>query len=188
VVPLAEVIEMFDLPQVLRHNARFDINKLHWINGEYIKSMTAQRFNTLAADALERRGIPVRNYPPPYIDAALATAKEKVKQFTELPQFTAFYFKEKVELEPGAQLTADDKNNLQALHHAFAGLETFNVDALTAALKQVAAERKVKIGALVHPTRLACTGSTVGPSLYHLLEVLGKERVLKRFDQAMAMG
>jgi glutamyl-tRNA synthetase len=187
VVPLAEVIEMFDLPQILRHNARFDINKLHWINGEYIKSMTAQRFNTLAADALERRGIPVRNYPPAYIEAALATAKEKVKQFTELPQFTAFYFKETVELEPGAQLTADDKGNLQALHRAFAGLDAFNVDALTAALKQVAAESKVKIGALVHPTRLACTGSTVGPSLYHLLEVLGKERVLKRFEQAMAM-
>jgi glutamyl-tRNA synthetase len=46
----------------------------------------------------------------------------------------------------------------------------------------------VKIGVLVHPTRLACTGSTVGPSLYHLLEVLGKERVLKRFEQAMARG
>lgn len=185
VVPLKEVIEMFDLPQILRHNARFDINKLHWINGEYIKSMTSHRFNTLAADALERLGISVRTYPAAYVDAALATAKEKVKQFTELPQFTAFYFKETVELEPGAQLTVADKENLAALREAFGKLDAFNVDALTAALKQVATERKVKIGALVHPTRLACTGSTVGPSLYHLLEVLGKERVLKRFEQAM---
>jgi glutamyl/glutaminyl-tRNA synthetase len=52
-------------------------------------------------------------------------------------------------------------------------------------MKQVAAERKVKAGVLVHPTRLACTGSTVGPSLYHLIEVLGRERVLKRFDEAL---
>jgi glutamyl-tRNA synthetase len=38
---------------------------------------------------------------------------------------------------------------------------------------------------LVHPTRLICTGRTVGPSLYHLMEVLGKERVLRRFDAAL---
>jgi len=39
---------------------------------------------------------------------------------------------------------------------------------------------------LVHPTRLACTGNPAGPSLYHLLEVLGKERVLQRLDRALA--
>ena len=127
----------------------------------------------------------MRSYPSEYINAALATAKEKVKQFSEVPQFAAFYFKETVTLEPGAQLTADDRSNLQAVRESFSKLASFNVDSLTAALKQVAAERNVKIGALVHPTRLACTGSEVGPSLYHLLEVLGKERVLRRFDQAL---
>src|SRR3954467_451599 len=43
-VPISEVIEIFDLPQILRHNARFDINKLHWLNGEYIRSMSPDRF------------------------------------------------------------------------------------------------------------------------------------------------
>jgi glutamyl-tRNA synthetase len=50
-------------------------------------------------------------------------------------------------------------------------------------VKKVAAELGVKIGLVVHPLRLACTGRTVGPSLYHLMEVLGPERVLRRIDR-----
>jgi glutamyl-tRNA synthetase len=45
----------------------------------------------------------------------------------------------------------------------------------------------VKVGAVVHPTRLAVTGSNAGPSLYHLLEILGKEKVVARIDQALVM-
>jgi glutamyl-tRNA synthetase len=44
----------------------------------------------------------------------------------------------------------------------------------------------VKNGVLVHPTRLACCGTTAGPSLYHLIEILGKNRVLERIDRALA--
>jgi len=52
-------------------------------------------------------------------------------------------------------------------------------------LKATAAALGVKVGALVHPTRLAITGSNAGPSLYHLLEILGKEKVLARLDRAL---
>ena len=43
----------------------------------------------------------------------------------------------------------------------------------------------VKTGVLVHPTRLACCGNTAGPSLYHLLAILGKDRALQRIDKAL---
>ena len=52
-------------------------------------------------------------------------------------------------------------------------------------MKATAASLGVKVGALVHPTRLAVTGSNAGPSLYHLLEILGKEKVLARVDRAL---
>ena len=53
-------------------------------------------------------------------------------------------------------------------------------------MKSTASNLGVKVGPLVHPTRLAVTGSNAGPSLYHLLEVLGKEKVLERIDRALA--
>jgi nondiscriminating glutamyl-tRNA synthetase len=184
IVPLDEVIRMFDLPQILRHNARFDINKLHWINGEYIRIMSQERFNQFAAQALERDSIPVSTFNPEYIDAAFRTCKEKVKQFTEVKTFADFYFLRRVEIEEVSKkdLTPENKRIMTALRPALAELPDFRADTLGAVLKKVAADVGVKIGLVVHPTRLACTGRTVGPSLYHLMEVLGTGRVLERID------
>jgi glutamyl-tRNA synthetase len=62
----------------------------------------------------------------------------------------------------------------------------FDAAEIEAALKRTAVTLDVKFAAIVHPTRLAATGSNVGPSLYHLLEVLGKEKVLARIDRALS--
>jgi glutamyl-tRNA synthetase len=189
-VPVKEVIELFDLPQILRHNARFDLNKLHWLNGEYIKEMSADRFHELAVHALARVGVDTNKYDLEYVKAALDTSKQKVKLFSEVPTFADFYFKDEIEL--GAEMIQKDfpapiKPGLKRLRDAYAQLAKFDADTLMNTLKSVVAESGLSIGALVHPVRLACTGRTVGPSLYHLLEVLGKERVLHRFDRALAL-
>ena len=188
VVPLPEVIKMFDLPQILRHNARFDINKLHWINGEYIKTMSQERFNQFAAKALERDGIRVQGSVPEYINAAFSTVKEKVKQFTEVKTFADFYFLTEVEIEEVSRkdLTAENRRIMEAVRVALANQHEFSVSSLNAATKKVAADLGVKIGLVVHPLRLACTGRTIGPSLYHLMEVLGGERVLARLERFIA--
>jgi glutamyl-tRNA synthetase len=188
VVPVPEVIKMFDLPQILRHNARFDINKLHWLNGEYIKIMSQERFNQFAAQALERDGISVAGAAPEYLNAAFSTVKEKVKQFTEVKTFADFYFLKEVEIEGVSRkdLTPENRRLMEALRAALAAQHDFSVDALNAAVKKVAAELGVKIGLVVHPLRLACTGRTVGPSLYHLMAVLGQERVRARLDRFIA--
>ena len=185
VVPLQDVIKMFDLQQILRHNARFDINKLHWVNGEYIKTMSQERFNQFAAKALERDGIRVEGFAPEYINAAFSTVKEKVKQFTEVKTFADFYFLPEVEIEEVSRkdLTADNCRIMEAVRGALTNQQNFSPDAVSVTTKKVAGELGVKIGLVVHPLRLACTGRTVGPSLYHLMEVLGKERILARLDR-----
>jgi glutamyl-tRNA synthetase len=72
------------------------------------------------------------------------------------------------------------------LREALAQVSSFDAATLEATLKSVAAELGVKPAVLVHPVRLACTGRTAGPSLYHLMEVLGRDRVLARLDRALA--
>ncbi|MCX8155234.1 MAG: glutamate--tRNA ligase [Verrucomicrobiae bacterium] len=184
-----ELIERFDLPQVLRHNARFDYQKLVWMNGEYITRMAPDRYYELAVHALAHAGIDTNRYPLPYVKAALDTCKEKIDLFAELPAFAGFYFTEELTYEAEAaqkEFTPENRPRLQKLREAFAALPSFDAATLEATLKKLAAELGVKAGVLVHPTRLACTGRTAGPSLYHLLEVLGKERVLQRLDRALA--
>jgi glutamyl-tRNA synthetase len=72
------------------------------------------------------------------------------------------------------------------LREALAKLEPFEPDPIGSTLKAVAQELGVKAGVLVHPTRMACCGAAAGPSLYHLLAILGKDRALQRMDRAIA--
>lgn len=185
-IPLTETIKLFDLPQVLRHNARFDIDKLHWLDGEYIREMSDERFRELGAEALRRAGFHLELFSEGYIRAALATCKGKIKRFGELGAYAGFYFVPDLALEAGAlnELTPEAKARLARFREALAALPEFNAAAIESALKKLAGELGVKAGLLVHPTRLACTGSGAGPSLYHLMEVLGKATVLKRMDAA----
>jgi glutamyl-tRNA synthetase len=187
-VPVKEVIELFDLPQILRHNARFDLNKLHWLNGEYIREMTDDRFYELAVHALARAGIDTNRFPLQYVKAALGTCRGKIKIFSGLAAYAGFYFRDQVVLDAEAAkkgFSPDDKARLQKLRDAFGKLTAFDAASVEAALRAVAAELGVKAGMLVHPLRLACTGSSAGPSLYHLLEVLGKEKVMQRTERAL---
>jgi glutamyl-tRNA synthetase len=183
-VPVKEVIDLFDLPQILRHNARFDINKLHWLNGEYVRDMDRDRYYELAVHALARLGLDTNRFPLEYVKAALDTCKEKIKLFSEVKVFAAFYFKDQVEFEtdPKTEFTPEVKSRLAKLRAAFAAAPAFDAATLEKTLKAVVAELGVKSGLLVHPARIAATGSAVGPGLYQLLEVLGRDRVLARFD------
>src|SRR5437016_8074494 len=189
VVPLPEVVAMFDLPQILRHNARFDIDKLHWLNGEYIRLMSNERFYELAIPALTRAGFDTSQYPSAYVRAALDTCKGKKRLFSELADYGGFYFVGggTYDAEAAAKdFTPENRERLKKLRDAFAALSSFDAASLENCLKETAKHLGVKAGVLVHPTRLACTGKTAGPSLYHLLEVLGKERVLARLERALA--
>jgi len=187
-MPIAEVIEAFDLPQILRHNARFDLTKLTWLAGEYVREMDDERFYELSIHALGRAGLGTDQYPSAYVRAALDTCKGKFKLFGELPAYAGFYFKDEITCDPEAaqrDFVPENKPRLARLREALAALEPFEADPIGTSFKTAAQELGVKTGVLVHPARLACCGSTAGPSLYHLMAILGKDRVLNRLDQAL---
>ncbi len=186
---LDEIVKLFDLPGILRHNAKFDFEKLHWLDGEYIREMAPERFRQLGIDAFKRSTLPLEKYSADYINAAVDTCRGKVKNFGELPAYAGFYFSEEMKLDPAAlakDFTPENKPRLQKLKEAFAALPEFTAPKLEETLKRIATESGVKAGGLVHPIRMACTGATAGPSLYHLLEVLGKVTVLRRIDNAIS--
>lgn len=176
--PIAEFVKMFDLPQILRHNAKFDITKLTWMNGEYLRAMPFDQFLPLAAPFVGGRN-----------DAkVLALVKEKVKLLKELPDWTNYFFTDDFPFDPAAvakscasPLTSE---RLVKLAEAFAAVAAWDAASLEAALKSLAAQLGVKTGELIHPCRVAASGISHGPSLYHMLEVLGRERVLARLRLA----
>ncbi len=187
---LDEVVERFDLPQVLRHNARFDHDKLIWLQGEYTRELSDDRFHELSVHALARAGLDTNAFQLDYVKAALNTCKGKFKLFSELPAYGGFYFKDQFDYDPEAakkSFVPENKPRVEKLRDAFAKADPFNAATLEAALKATATELGVKAGVLVHPIRLACTGNPAGPSLYHLMEVLGKDKTLVRIEKAMSV-
>ena len=160
-------------------------NLLHPVPADHLREMSADRFYELGVNVLAKAGIDTGQFPVEYVKAALDTCKEKIKLLPDLPQFTDFYFKEEVALDADAakqDFTPENRAHLLKWRDALSKLASFDADTIGNTLKSLAAELGVKSGVLVHPTRLACTGKTIGPSLYHLMEVLGKERVLRRLD------
>ena len=180
---MREVIPLFDLPQILRHNARFDLAKLDWLNGEYLREMSAERFRELALRALARAGIAVNTYSEELRPRRPRHLPGQNQSFADLPDYGGFYFSEEMKIDAALAekvLTTEARERLGKLRAALAALPEFKAAALEQTLKAVAAELGIKAGPLVHPTRLALTGREAGPSLYHLMEVLGRDLVLRR--------
>ena len=185
---LDETIERFDLPQVFKHNARFDYEKLLWLQGEYARELAPDRFYELAVHTFAKAGVDTNQFPLGYVKAALDTCKGKFKTFSELPAYAGFYFTDTMTYDAKASakdFVPENKPRLEKLRDAFTHAPAFNAESLEAALKATAKMLGVKAGVLVHPCRLAVTGKTSGPSLYHLLQVLGKERVMSRIEKAL---
>jgi glutamyl-tRNA synthetase len=189
VIGIDEVIAKFDLPDIGRANARFDRDKLFWINGEYMRAATVESLVPLAHTILEAHGIKTDSADPAYFRAALAIVKEKIKLGRELPEWMSYFFTEEFPFDEAAAkkvFTPEGLANLGKLRERLATLDAgkFTATDLENEFKTLAAALGQKVGALIHPARLATSGRPVGPSLYHLLEVLGKERVLARMERA----
>jgi glutamyl/glutaminyl-tRNA synthetase len=188
-IDIDEVVRIFDLKNVGHSNATFDPAKLHWLNGEYARELSEADFHELAVAALRSSGAKIDNCSDDYVRAALRTCQGKINTFDELPAYCGFYFTDDFNYNPegvAKHFTSANRPTLQSVRDALAALKDFSAGEIETSLKATATKLGVKAGALVHPTRLAVTGSNVGPSLYHLLEILGKEKVLARIDRALA--
>ena len=167
-----EVIkDIFDLPQILRTNARFDVAKLTWMNGEYIRALGLSKF-------IEVQLPFTGSFDNPQV---LKLVQDKVKLLSELPERINYFRTEDFPIDPVAAAKSPvDPVQLAKLTERYASLPVWDAAALEAGLKTLAGELGVKTGQLIHPCRLAVSGQSVGPSLYHMLEVLGRDRVLSR--------
>jgi glutamyl-tRNA synthetase len=187
-IDIDEVVRLFELEKINRRNAAFDRDKCFWLNGQYIAQMSLDRFTELARPFLDKAKIDIADEK--YLRAILAIVKEKIKLLSELPEWTSYFFTEDYELDPVAVEKVFGKSEaatrLSALREEFRKIDNWNAGPIESTLKALAQKLDCKTGDLVHPARVAVSGRSVGPSLYHMLEVMGKERVLTRFERMLA--
>jgi glutamyl-tRNA synthetase len=186
-IDIEEVVNLFELEKINRRNAAFDLDKCFWLNGQYVAQMSLRRFIELARPFMERAKIDISGEK--YTREVLTIVKEKIKLFKDVPEWTSYFFTEDYEVDSEAVKKVFEKPgataHLKALRDEFAKTNKWDLATLESTLKSLAQKLGRRTGDLVHPARVAMSGRSVGPSLYHMLEVLGKDRALKRFDRAI---
>ena len=186
---VAEIREHFDLEKINRRNAIFDLDKCFWLNGQHILAMSLARFVELAKPFVDKAGVPYGTDEA--LLPALAIVKAKVKHLSDVPDWIGFLFTEDFAMDAEAVEKSLKKpgaaTRLSALIESFNGVSDWTHPKLEESLKATATSLGVKTGELVHPCRVAASGRSVGPGLYEMLEVLGKDRTLARLERAKAL-
>lgn len=185
-----ELIRKFDLSKVQKSGARFDEQRLLWLDGAHIRNLSLDDlYKHVVTFWPEEAG----NYPDTYKRQVLGLVQERLKFFSELPDLTRFFF---VDLPVNTQLTSNHKqlkklssdDLRQLLEQVKTSLSDsdFSVDDLTSRLNQLLETTGQKPAVLFSLIRIATTQAASSPQLADSLHVLGKEVSLRRLDQQLA--
>ena len=190
-----DLIEHFTPERILANPAVFNIEKLDWFNGLYIRGMSDDEL----ADALlpwledDEHGLPSSARPVDrgYLASIVPLERERLKRLSEAPEMLSFFFEERLDydaslLVPKGLDAASARGTLEAALATAEGTGDWSVGALETAYRALADRLGVKTGQLFGAMRVAVTGRTVAPPLFDTLSVLGKERCVSRLRAALA--
>lgn len=191
-MPIEEVVRLFQLEDVLAHNARFDERKMNHLNAAWLAEWPLERWLAAARAFLAARGALPAGTDQAYADAVLALCREKLRSIEETEAFTRYFFTEDYPIDPKARDKVAQRGDpvapVSELLAEFEAAEPFDAATLEARLQALAARTGRQPADYIHPCRLAVSGVSVGPSLYGMLEVLGRARVLARLRKGVSPG
>ncbi len=185
-----ELLEAFSIERLGQSAGKFDVKRLQWLNGQHIRLLTPEELRKRIVPVLEKAGFVTSGKSPEWLNRLAAICQEKIPTLNDIVGQANFFFAEPREYdEKGVkkQWSGDDSAaTMDRLVDTMRGVDPWTLDAIKAAFEHLAAEMESSLGKLVHPARLALTGKTVGPGLFELAELLGKEACVTRMEHAIA--
>lgn len=185
VFSMAQFVEWFNLEAISRSPAKFNAEKLLWINQQYLKTADNARLAELTTPFLLRNGGDLANGPP--LTDVMQLLKERVSTLVELADAAVLFYRY---LEPSAELVAQYLSPeaipaLTTLANNFMVVE-WKRQTIQETLKAVVAEAGLKMPKIAMPLRVLVTGETQTPSIDATLELLGRDTVLCRLQEQLA--
>jgi glutamyl-tRNA synthetase len=189
-----ELIDNFSLERIGKTGAIFNKDKLDWMNGVYIRRLTADEFFEAAQpylmDNLEAGKAVIAEEG--YVRSVLPLVQERAKTLVEVVELTKFFFAEELDYDAGLLIgknmdRAATAGALKAAQDKLKPLKAFDAGSLEAVLRPLASELGLKTGQLFGVLRVAVTGRTAAPPLFDTMAVLGRERCLRRIAAALEM-
>ncbi|MCU0453963.1 MAG: glutamate--tRNA ligase [Bacteroidetes bacterium] len=183
---LEDLVRDFSLERVGKAGAVFNVEKLQWLNQQHLRRQGAADLVPQVRQLIVDRGWTVP--PDAAIERAIHLMRERVTFVHDFVEFSDYLFRDPDQFDPEARAKSWPEgaaDRVRRLADRLEGLSTFDHPSIEAALKDLATDLQIKPGLLVHPTRYALSGKTVGPGLYELMEFLGRETVLRRLRHAI---
>ena len=174
-----ELVQRFRIERVSRNPARFDEQKLRWLNGRYVRELGVDELTRRLEGYLGRDG----NLRP-----AVEISEEKMQTLADFWPLAGFIFDGPAD-DPKARekwLGEEGRAALRDAREALSALQEFEVPAIEEALRRVVEARAAKPKDVFQPVRVALAGTTVSPGIFETLQVLGREESLRRIDSALS--
>ena len=189
IMTLDEMAAAFSLERVQAKAAVFDETKLEWMNGHYLQQRSEESLLPEVTAGWQKI-----MQPPPaaladeaYAKKVIALFRERSKKIIEIAEQSVYFFRDPAAYDPQAArkyFKSEILTILELLIEKLVVLEPFRAEVLEGLYRQVAEELGLPSGKLIHPTRLAVSGVSFGPGLFEMLELLGRETVIRRLQAA----
>jgi glutamyl-tRNA synthetase len=189
ILPLEEVIKLFDIKDVNKTGAIFDMDKLLWMNSQYIMAKKDEEIAALIAGYITDTGSKL-NAPHDLFMKVVGMYKIRLKKLSDFTEMTDFFFRDDYSVDEKASKKyldpAESKKIVADFSARLEKLDAFSHDAIENSCRAMADESALKAGQIIHPTRVAISGKTTGAGLFEMMEVLGRKKVLERMRKAAA--
>jgi glutamyl/glutaminyl-tRNA synthetase len=188
-----EMIAEFDMAQVNSAGAIFTTDKLDWLNGLFIRSLTPAEFAKRARPYMEKAGLINSSFPEEKLVKYAALEQSRIKKFTELPEAVGFMFNAPT---PAKEIICWKKQEpnaaaerLEALVVFIDGLKDsdFTVPKLEAVIKEFIASSGASTGETLWPMRVALSGREASPGPFEIAAALGKSESVSRIKNAISI-
>ena len=187
-----QLVEYFSFDRVGKAGSIFNVDKLQWMNGVYIREMAPERLTPLVADRLKHDLPEALPIDEAHLGQVVPLVQDRLKLLSEARELTGFFLVDEITYDPAdlVQKKMDDAGTLRALEAAESRLDSlpgFDAPELETALRALAEELEVKTGQLFGTLRVACTGVKAAPPLFDTMAVLGRDRCMTRIANAIAL-
>jgi len=188
IIALEEAVRKFDIADAGKTAAAFDMEKLLWLNAQYIKKSAPEALIGLLGPFLkERYPGTADNFDGKKLSSILELYRERARTLVELADSLAPFFRDEVVIDEALREKYFSKDLTTAfvlLKERFRALRDFKAAAVEEAFRAAVAELGLTVKAVIHPLRVALSGKTGGPGMFEFIEALGKEATLRRMERA----
>ncbi|MBU0528610.1 glutamate--tRNA ligase [bacterium] len=180
-----ELIEQFSIGRVQKKSAVFDEKKLQWVSGQHIIKKSANEIldNILTYDPNWQK-----SEDNDYVIKVIELMKDRVRSLRDMQNMTSMFFKDPKDYDVKAAKKKWNDNSINELIEKFNNLleniELWDTENIEIALRNLAESKNISAGKIIHPTRLALSGIGSGPSLFDMMQLLGKETCIRRLRKA----